>query len=154
MSRTYLPHHTPRRSPFAHVALTRSTRTALHTAPASQSRQEYTGPGHTCHAYTVPSSPAHSRRLSHPRVSRPRLFFWKLCSPFPSPSAGSARCIFSLSGFRPFPPGQPARDLPPCAPRGTPAIPFPTVIPEGIPGFRRGHGFSRWLRGELGGVLP
>lgn len=32
-----------------------------------------------------PRSPARSPGLSHPRVSRPCLFFWKLCSPFPSP---------------------------------------------------------------------
>lgn len=35
---------------------------------------------HTCREYTLPCSPAHSHRLSHPRVSRPRLFFWKLLS--------------------------------------------------------------------------
>lgn len=48
----------------------------------------------------------------------------------------------------------PAQELPPPhrTPRGTPAIPFPTVIPEGIPGRRWGHGFSRWLREERGGV--
>lgn len=76
------------------------------------------------------------------------------CSPFPSPLAGSARRIFSLSGFRPFPPPSAGRGAAPSTPRGTPAIPFPTVIPEGIPGRRWGHGFSRWLRGERGGVQP
>lgn len=80
-------------------------------------------------------------RLSHPRLSRPRLFFWKLCSPPPRPEALTIFLASPVSA--PFPPPAarrarvPYHRHPPPAPSGgTPAVPFPTVIPEGIPGPR------------------
>lgn len=65
----------------------RARHITLGHAPHTHTRHTTPGtPGaRTCREYTLPRSPAHSHRVSHPRVSRPRLFFWKLCSPFPSP---------------------------------------------------------------------
>lgn len=105
-------------------------------SPATPAVAQAITPGaHTCHEYTAPGSPARSHRLSHPRVSRPRLFFWKLCSPLSSPQAGSAHSIFSLSGFRPFPcpPHPPAGDRANASRRG----------PRSYPPHRHSRGDSR-----------
>lgn len=99
------------------------------------------GPAHVPREYTAPGSPVRSHRLSHPRVSRPRLFFWKLCSPFPSPRGPEVLAVFLASLVSaPF-------SLPPSAARGgrapleqarsprggTQAAPFPPSFHRGFP---------------------
>lgn len=78
--------------------------TQLHTRP-----RPGTPGAHTCREYTLPCSPAHSPRLSHPRVSRPRLFFWKLCSPSPPPRPEVLAVFLAALVSAPFLPVLPAQ---------------------------------------------
>lgn len=94
-------------------------------------RQARRTPGRRAHVPPVlgPARPR-TRSGSHtPAFPVPACFSGN-CPPLPSPQAGSARCIFSLSGFRPFPPSACLRPAPSA--RG---VPRPPASP---PSFQRG----------------
>lgn len=126
--------------------------------PARLRTQPIVPGGHTALAH-VPGvhGPQPARALA-PALTPPHfpssLVFLETLLSVPLPQAGSARRIFSLSGFRPFPPRSARLRPAPQSPAGDPGHPLPRRHSRGDSRPSPGHGFSRWLRGEWGGVLP
>lgn len=126
------PEHTRSHPQHTHAHTHSHTTSAAARPPAGPALAHSAAPAHaqarrarTRAASTRSPARPRTRTDSHtPAFPVPACFSGN-CSPFPSPLAGSARRIFSLSGFRPIPPPSAGRGAAPLHPAGDPGHPLP-----------------------------